>query len=58
MNFFSSAAVSIKVEIQKPDGTAYKEFSLKKCVDIFGDNIRRIVKWKVVQVYRVLLVNQ
>ena len=45
VNVASSAAGSIRVEIQKPDGTAYPGFTLAECDEIVGDQLDRAVSW-------------
>lgn len=46
LNFSTSAAGSIRVELQGPDGTAYPGFSLDDCDELFGDTLARPVSWK------------
>jgi hypothetical protein len=46
LNFSSSAAGGIKVEIRDESGKAIPGFSLADCEDIFGDAIDRPVYWK------------
>ncbi|MEO6785158.1 MAG: hypothetical protein ABI318_03405, partial [Chthoniobacteraceae bacterium] len=46
LNFSSSAAGSIRVEIQDADGKALPGFALDDCEETFGDAIARIVTWK------------
>lgn len=46
LNFATSAAGTIRVELQQPDGTAVPGFSLADCDEIFGDTIDRVVSWK------------
>ncbi len=45
LNFSTSAAGSIRVELQQPDGEPFKGFSLQECGDIFGDDLERSVTW-------------
>ena len=45
LNFATSAAGTIRVEIQNPDGTPIEGFSLDDCAEIFGDSIDRSVTW-------------
>ena len=45
-NFSGSAGSSIRVEIQNSLGYAVPEFSMDKCEEIFGDNLKRIVSWR------------
>ena len=46
LNFATSAAGSIRVEIQDINGKAIIGFSLAECPEIFGDTIARSVDWK------------
>jgi hypothetical protein len=46
MNFSTSAAGSIRVEIQDADGEAIPGFALADCHPQYGDELRRIVSWK------------
>lgn len=46
INFASSAAGGLKVEIQGADGKAVAGRSLADCPEIIGDQIDRIVTWK------------
>jgi hypothetical protein len=46
LNFASSAAGGIRVEIQNEDGQPIEGFSLKDCPAIFGDAIDRTVMWQ------------
>ncbi len=46
LNFATSAAGSIRVEVQRPDGKPVKGFALADCPDVFGDAIERVVHWK------------
>lgn len=46
LNFSTSAAGSVQVEIQDPDGKPYPGFSLADCEETFGDSIERTVVWK------------
>ena len=46
LNFSTSAAGSIRVEIQNPDGKPHAGFALADCPEIIGDKIERIVAWK------------
>jgi len=45
LNFSTSAAGSIFVEIQNPDGHALQGFQLDDCEQIFGDALDFSVKW-------------
>ena len=46
LNFSSSVAGGIKVEIRDENGKAIPGYSLKDCADIYGDTIERPVFWK------------
>lgn len=46
LNFSSSAAGGIQVEIQDETGNALPGFSLADCPELFGDSLERRVKWK------------
>jgi len=46
LNFSTSAAGSVRVEIQDADGTPLPGFALADCEPLFGDTIARHVRWK------------
>ncbi len=46
MNFSTSAAGSVRVEIQNVDGKPFDGFSREDCDDIFGDSLEQAVTWK------------
>ncbi len=46
INFSTSAAGSVHVEIQKPDGTPIVPFGIDECPPMFGDDLDCPVKWK------------
>ncbi len=46
LNVSTSAAGSLRVEIQKADGTPIPGYSLKDCVPVYGDEVDRIVSWR------------
>ena len=46
LNFSTSAAGSIRVEIQNDSGAPIEGFSLADCPAIFGDTVARRVTWK------------
>lgn len=46
MNFATSAAGSVRVEIQDSAGSPVEGFSLADCPDHFGDTVERTVRWK------------
>lgn len=46
LNFASSAAGHIRVELQTEAGEPIPGFSLEDCPEIFGDTVDRVVSWK------------
>lgn len=46
LNYSTSAAGQMRVEVQDGDGKALPGFSLDDCEPIWGDHIARIVAWK------------
>jgi len=46
LNFATSAAGSVRVEIQDEAGAPIDGFGLDECPEIFGDEIERVVTWK------------
>ncbi len=46
LNFSTSAAGSIRVEIQDPQGKAVPGYSLDDSVELIGNEIERAVRWK------------
>lgn len=46
LNFASSAAGGLQVELQDADGKALPCFSLEDAEPLFGDSVDRIVRWK------------
>ena len=46
INYATSAAGSVKVEIQTPDGQPMDGFALADCPEIIGDRIEHTVRWK------------
>jgi len=46
MNFSTSAAGSVQVELQDAGGNPVPGFALADCPEIFGDEIERVVTWK------------
>ncbi|OYZ31869.1 MAG: hypothetical protein B7X86_07585 [Sphingobacteriales bacterium 17-39-43] len=46
VNFATSIAGSIKIEIQDVDGNAIPGFTLAECSELYGDTIDRDVSWK------------
>ena len=45
LNYSTSAAGSIRVELQSPDGNVLPQFDLANCVPIVGDEIEGVVRW-------------
>ena len=47
LNFSASAAGSIRVELLRDQmNTPVEEFSLDSCVEVLGDELERVVRWK------------
>ncbi|NUM53758.1 MAG: hypothetical protein HUU46_08955 [Candidatus Hydrogenedentes bacterium] len=46
INFSTSAAGSVWIELQRADGTPIPGFTREECDEIVGDEITRIVTWK------------
>ena len=46
LNFSTSAAGSVRVELQDADGKAMPGFALDDCEETYGDSLRRVVHWK------------
>jgi hypothetical protein len=46
LNFSTSAAGGIRVEVQGLDGTPMPGLSLADCVELFGDELSRTVTWE------------
>ena len=46
INFSTSAAGSIRVEIQDEEGTPIEGYLLEDSTEIYGDDIERVVSWK------------
>ena len=46
INYSTSAAGSVRVEIQDADGKPIPDFALEDCPEIIGDQIERTVSWK------------
>jgi hypothetical protein len=46
VNYSTSAAGSLRVEIQDVDGVALAGFSAAECQEITGDEIERVVRWQ------------
>ena len=45
LNFASSAAGGIRVELQRSDGQPIPGFTLDDCCEVFGDELERTVSW-------------
>lgn len=45
LNFATSAAGAVRVEIQDAEGTPLEGYSLGDCPEVFGDTIRRTIVW-------------
>ncbi|MCA9132880.1 MAG: hypothetical protein KDA45_06985, partial [Planctomycetales bacterium] len=45
LNFATSAAGGLRVELQNPDGAAIEGFELESCHELFGDTVKRVVGW-------------
>ncbi|UCF15022.1 MAG: hypothetical protein JSW59_16560 [Phycisphaerales bacterium] len=46
VNFSTSAAGSLRVEIQDSGGKAVEGYALSECREIYGDEIERLVQWR------------
>ena len=46
INYATSAAGGIRIEMQDPKGQPIPGFTLDECPEIIGDQIERIVAWK------------
>ena len=46
INYSTSAAGSVRVELQRPDGTLVAGRSLAECVGMTGDHIDHVVHWR------------
>jgi hypothetical protein len=46
LNLATSAAGSVRVEIQDRGGKPHQGFSLEDCPALFGDTLERVVRWK------------
>ena len=46
LNFATSAAGTVRVELQRLNGSPVPGFSLAECHELFGDAIDRVVNWK------------
>jgi hypothetical protein len=46
INFSTSAAGSVRVEVQDASGRPVPGLALEDCVEVIGDEIERVVRWK------------
>ncbi len=46
MNFETSGASGVRVEIQEPDGTPIEGYTLDDCPEMYADSVRYTVRWK------------
>ena len=46
INYSTSAAGSVKVEIMDSDGKPIPGFTIDECAEIYGDEIEKLVEWK------------
>ena len=46
INFSTSAAGGVRVELQDAKGQLIPGYSLEECPEIFGDAIHHVVRWK------------
>ena len=46
MNYSTSAAGSVRVEIQDADGKPIPGYALDDCPEIYGDALAEVVRWK------------
>ncbi len=46
LNFATSAAGSVRVELQNADGTAVAGFALPDSAEMIGDSIERVARWR------------
>ena len=45
LNFSSSIAGDIRVEIQDPNGYSLEGYSIDDCDELYGDDLERTVSW-------------
>ena len=45
LNYASSVAGGLRVEVQEPDGRPIDGYALEQCAEVFGDEIERTVAW-------------
>ena len=46
LNFATSAAGSVRVEIQEETGQAVEGFAMAQCEEIYGDDVDHVVRWE------------
>ena len=46
LNFSTSGAGSLRVELQDESGQAIEGFALEDCEELFGDELERVVRWE------------
>ena len=46
INYATSAAGSLRVEIQDESGTPIPGFSLEDCLEHYGDSVDQVITWK------------
>jgi hypothetical protein len=46
LNYSTSAAGGVQVELQDAQGAPFRGFALADCDEIYGDQIERVVTWK------------
>jgi hypothetical protein len=46
VNYATSAAGSLRLEIQDTDGAAFPGFSLDDCLEYYGDSVEQVIAWK------------
>lgn len=46
INYATSAAGSVRVEIQDTDGKPLRDFTAQDCLEIVGDSVEHTVRWK------------
>jgi hypothetical protein len=46
LNYATSAAGRVRVEVQDREGKAVPGFALRDCAEIYGDHIERAVRWR------------
>ncbi len=46
LNYSTSAVGSVRVELQDANGLPIPGFAMAECLDIYGDEIERVVRWK------------